>query len=172
MDGPSTRGGASRPRASSWQLRPCWPPRAWPQPASRPSPPRTPATPSDRPRRRPRRRRRPAPRRPLKLPFAAWMALARSTPVPGWQHDDAQGCAFRVPESLAIVRDHFERVITRRQARKIRRAPRAGRHRHVAAFARQRHPASASLRKERAERRVEIQSGVAGEIFPHELSMI
>jgi hypothetical protein len=34
---------------------------------------------------------RPAPRRAMKLPFAAWMTLARATPVEGWQHDDAQG---------------------------------------------------------------------------------
>ena len=34
---------------------------------------------------------RPAPRRGFKLPFPAWMALARATPVEGWQHDDAQG---------------------------------------------------------------------------------
>jgi len=34
---------------------------------------------------------RPAPKRALKLPFQAWMVLARATPVEGWQHDDAQG---------------------------------------------------------------------------------
>lgn len=34
---------------------------------------------------------RPAPKRAMRLPFAAWMALARATPVDGWMHDDAQG---------------------------------------------------------------------------------
>jgi hypothetical protein len=34
---------------------------------------------------------RPAPRRALRLPFAAWMALARATPVDGGPHDEAQG---------------------------------------------------------------------------------
>ncbi len=34
---------------------------------------------------------RPAPRRAMRLPFAAWMALARATPVDGWREDDAQG---------------------------------------------------------------------------------
>jgi len=34
---------------------------------------------------------RPAPKRALKLPFHAWMVLARATPVDGRQHDDAQG---------------------------------------------------------------------------------
>jgi hypothetical protein len=34
---------------------------------------------------------RPAPRRALKLPFHAWMVLARSTPIEGWQHDESQG---------------------------------------------------------------------------------
>lgn len=33
---------------------------------------------------------RPAPRRAARLPLAVWMALARATPVDGWQHDDAQ----------------------------------------------------------------------------------
>jgi hypothetical protein len=33
---------------------------------------------------------RPAPRRAMKLPFHAWMALARATPVDGWRLDDAQ----------------------------------------------------------------------------------
>lgn len=33
---------------------------------------------------------RPAPKRAMRLPFAAWMALARATPVPGWREDDAQ----------------------------------------------------------------------------------
>ena len=33
---------------------------------------------------------RPAPKRALKLPFQAWMTLARATPVEGWQHDDSQ----------------------------------------------------------------------------------
>ncbi|HJV61413.1 MAG TPA: hypothetical protein VJ743_10745 [Albitalea sp.] len=33
---------------------------------------------------------RPAPRRALRLPFHAWMALARATPVEGFAHDDAQ----------------------------------------------------------------------------------
>ena len=34
---------------------------------------------------------RPAPKRTAPLPFAAWMALARATPLEGWRHDDAQG---------------------------------------------------------------------------------
>jgi hypothetical protein len=33
---------------------------------------------------------RPAPKRALKLPFHAWMVLARSTPIEGWQHDESQ----------------------------------------------------------------------------------
>jgi hypothetical protein len=33
---------------------------------------------------------RPAPKRPLKMGFAIWMALARGTPVDGWRLDDAQ----------------------------------------------------------------------------------
>ena len=33
---------------------------------------------------------RPAPRRAMRLPFHAWMVLARATPMDGWQHDDAQ----------------------------------------------------------------------------------
>ena len=34
---------------------------------------------------------RPAPRRPARLGFHLWMALARATPVEGWKMDDAQG---------------------------------------------------------------------------------
>lgn len=34
---------------------------------------------------------RPAPRRPARLDFHLWMALARATPVEGWKMDDAQG---------------------------------------------------------------------------------
>ena len=34
---------------------------------------------------------RPAPRRALRLPFDAWMALARATPMEGWRLEDAQG---------------------------------------------------------------------------------
>lgn len=33
---------------------------------------------------------RPAPKRALRLPFAAWMTLAKSTPCAGWREDDAQ----------------------------------------------------------------------------------
>jgi hypothetical protein len=33
---------------------------------------------------------RPAPKRAARLPFAVWMALARSTPLPGWRDDEAQ----------------------------------------------------------------------------------
>ena len=33
---------------------------------------------------------RPAPRRPTRIGFALWMALARATPVEGWRLDDAQ----------------------------------------------------------------------------------
>ena len=35
---------------------------------------------------------RPAPRRAMRLPFDAWMALARAAPVDGWRFEDAQGC--------------------------------------------------------------------------------
>ena len=34
---------------------------------------------------------RPAPKRPARLPFAVWMALAKATPVPGWRQDESQG---------------------------------------------------------------------------------
>ncbi|KNZ32906.1 MAG: hypothetical protein AD742_09415 [Methylibium sp. NZG] len=34
---------------------------------------------------------RPAPRRALRLPFDAWMALARAAPMDGWRLEDAQG---------------------------------------------------------------------------------
>ena len=34
---------------------------------------------------------RPAPKRPTRIGFALWMALARATPVDGWRLDDAQG---------------------------------------------------------------------------------
>lgn len=34
---------------------------------------------------------RPAPKRALRLPFHAWMVLARATPLAGWQHDESQG---------------------------------------------------------------------------------
>ncbi|HEY2560632.1 MAG TPA: hypothetical protein VGI48_13065 [Caldimonas sp.] len=33
---------------------------------------------------------RPAPKRPTRIGFALWMALARATPVEGWRLDDAQ----------------------------------------------------------------------------------
>jgi hypothetical protein len=33
---------------------------------------------------------RPAPKRALRLPFHAWMVLARATPLDGWQHDESQ----------------------------------------------------------------------------------
>jgi hypothetical protein len=33
---------------------------------------------------------RPAPKRPARLPFPVWMALAKATPVPGWQQDESQ----------------------------------------------------------------------------------
>jgi hypothetical protein len=35
---------------------------------------------------------RPAPKRAMRLPFDAWMALARAVPVDGWRFEDAQGC--------------------------------------------------------------------------------
>ena len=35
---------------------------------------------------------RPAPKRVMRLPFDAWMALARAVPVDGWRFEDAQGC--------------------------------------------------------------------------------
>jgi hypothetical protein len=34
---------------------------------------------------------RPAPKRAMRLPFDAWMALARATPLEGWRSEDAQG---------------------------------------------------------------------------------
>jgi len=34
---------------------------------------------------------RPAPRRAMRLPFQAWMVLARSTPLDGWHRDESQG---------------------------------------------------------------------------------
>ena len=34
---------------------------------------------------------RAAPKRPTRIGFAVWMALARATPVDGWRLDDAQG---------------------------------------------------------------------------------
>jgi len=34
---------------------------------------------------------RPAPRRAMRLPFQAWMVLARSTPLDGWHSDESQG---------------------------------------------------------------------------------
>ena len=33
---------------------------------------------------------RPAPKRPTRIGFSLWMALARATPVDGWHLDDAQ----------------------------------------------------------------------------------
>ncbi|MDQ6679417.1 MAG: hypothetical protein M3Y67_00430 [Pseudomonadota bacterium] len=35
---------------------------------------------------------RPAPKRPMRMAFAVWMALARATPLPGWRVEDEQGC--------------------------------------------------------------------------------
>ena len=34
---------------------------------------------------------RAAPKRAMQMPFALWMALARTTPLDGWRDDDAQG---------------------------------------------------------------------------------
>ena len=34
---------------------------------------------------------RPAPKRPIRMPFGVWMALARATPLEGWRLEDAQG---------------------------------------------------------------------------------
>ena len=34
---------------------------------------------------------RPAPKRPARMSFPLWMALARATPVDGWRFDEAQG---------------------------------------------------------------------------------
>ncbi len=34
---------------------------------------------------------RPAPKRPMRMPFQLWMALARATPLPGWRLEDEQG---------------------------------------------------------------------------------
>ena len=41
---------------------------------------------------------RPAPRRALRLPFGAWMALARATPVEGWRADEAQAWLGAPPQ--------------------------------------------------------------------------
>lgn len=35
---------------------------------------------------------RPAPKRPMRMPFQLWIALARATPLPGWRIEDEQGC--------------------------------------------------------------------------------
>jgi hypothetical protein len=35
---------------------------------------------------------RAAPKRPMRLPFHVWMAVARATPLPGWRAEDDQGC--------------------------------------------------------------------------------
>ena len=42
---------------------------------------------------------RPAPKRPVRVGFDLWMALARATPVEGWRLDDAQGCLAHVDAS-------------------------------------------------------------------------
>jgi hypothetical protein len=42
---------------------------------------------------------RPAPRRAMRLPFGAWMALARATPVEGWRAEEAQGWLGGQPEA-------------------------------------------------------------------------
>jgi len=34
--------------------------------------------------------RRPAPKRPMRMPFQLWMALARATPIAGWRLEDEQ----------------------------------------------------------------------------------
>lgn len=34
---------------------------------------------------------RPAPKRPMRMSFQLWMALARATPLPGWRLEDEQG---------------------------------------------------------------------------------
>ncbi|MEP7056332.1 MAG: hypothetical protein ABI809_00985 [Caldimonas sp.] len=34
---------------------------------------------------------RPAPKRPMRMPFQLWMALARATPLAGWRFEDEQG---------------------------------------------------------------------------------
>jgi hypothetical protein len=39
---------------------------------------------------------RPAPKRPTRIGFALWMALARATPVDGWRLDDAQAALAAV----------------------------------------------------------------------------
>ena len=45
---------------------------------------------------------RPAPKRAMRLPFDAWMALARATPLAGWRLEDSQGLLgdTRAPPSL------------------------------------------------------------------------
>ena len=42
---------------------------------------------------------RAAPRRPMRMPFHLWMALARATPLDGWHDDDAQGHLGGEPSS-------------------------------------------------------------------------
>jgi hypothetical protein len=46
---------------------------------------------------------RPAPKRPTRIGFALWMALARATPLDGWQLDDAQS-ALGAGEVDALAR--------------------------------------------------------------------
>ena len=40
---------------------------------------------------------RPAPKRPARMGFALWMALARATPVEGWRLDEAQAALGELP---------------------------------------------------------------------------
>jgi len=48
---------------------------------------------------------RPAPKRPVRIGFDLWMALARATPVEGWRLDDAQGCLGHVDASAEAGHD-------------------------------------------------------------------
>jgi hypothetical protein len=46
---------------------------------------------------------RAAPKRAMQMPFGLWMALARSTPLEGWQLDEAQG---RLGDTSGFPPDH------------------------------------------------------------------
>ena len=48
---------------------------------------------------------RPAPKRPVRIGFDLWMALARATPVEGWRLDDAQACLGPVGDEPAAPAD-------------------------------------------------------------------
>lgn len=45
---------------------------------------------------------RPAPRRAMRMPFDAWMALARATPLDGWRLEDAQALLGDTGEPVTV----------------------------------------------------------------------